>query len=198
MRTIREDPYSLTEIDGVGFARADTIAIAADFPPESDRRAQAAAWYLLGEAERRGHTHLPLGELTAQAPKLLGYQSDPDVLVSAPGLIVEDGRIYRQSTLDRECWLASDLNERATAEPVLEHTPEQSGDEKLTDEQWQAVLGAFTLAPVGRHRRPRRRQDRLHQGDRPGGEGGRTSGSASAPRPVVPPAGWARRPAPRR
>jgi len=143
MRTIREDPYSLTEIDGVGFARADTIAIAAGFPPESERRAQAAAWYLLGEAERRGHTHLPLGELTAQSAKLLGYRPDPEVLTSAAGLIAEKDRIYRQSTLDRECWLAADLKERADAEPVLEHSPEQIGDEKLTAEQWQAVLGAF-------------------------------------------------------
>ncbi|MCB0870559.1 MAG: AAA family ATPase [Solirubrobacterales bacterium] len=144
MRTIREDPYSLTEIDGVGFARADTIAIAAGFPPESDRRAQAAAWFLVGEAERQGHTHLPAGELTGKAAKLLGYRPDPDVLVSAAGLITESERVYRQSTLDRECWLASDLNQRASAGPVLEHSPEQSGDERLTAEQWQAVLGAFS------------------------------------------------------
>ncbi|MBX7189298.1 MAG: AAA family ATPase [Solirubrobacterales bacterium] len=143
MRTIREDPYSLTEIDGVGFARADTIAIAAGFPPESDRRAQAAAWYLLGEAERRGHTHLPLNELVAQATKLLGYRPEPEVLTSASGVIAEEDRIYRQSTLDRECWLAGDLRERAAGEAVLDHSPEPGADEKLTAEQWQAVAGAF-------------------------------------------------------
>lgn len=142
MRTIREDPYTLTEIDGVGFARADTIAIAAGFPPESDRRAQAAAWYLLGEAERRGHTHLPLDELVRQAGKLLGHPPDPDVLVAAKGLITESDRIYRQSTLDRECWLAGDLRERAGLESVLEHAPEPA-DDRLTAEQWQAVVGAF-------------------------------------------------------
>lgn len=143
MRTIREDPYSLTEIDGVGFARADTIAIAAGFPPESDRRAQAAAWFLLGEAERRGHTHLPVDELVGQATKLLGHRPDPEVLTDARGVIAEDGRVYRQSTLDRECSLAADLRERASAEPHLDHSPEQAGDENLTAEQWQAVIGAF-------------------------------------------------------
>lgn len=35
MAVIREDPYRLTEIDGVGFVRADTIALAADVPLES-------------------------------------------------------------------------------------------------------------------------------------------------------------------
>lgn len=143
MKTIREDPYSLTEIDGVGFARADTIAIAAGFPLESDRRAQAAAWYLLGEAERRGHTHLPLAELNGQAAKLLDYRPEPEVLLTAAGLIAEDERVYRRSTLDRECWLADNLRARASAEPVLEHSPEQSADERLTPEQWQAVVGAF-------------------------------------------------------
>ena len=43
MAILHEDPYRLTEVPGVGFARADKIALAADVPPESSRRAQAAA-----------------------------------------------------------------------------------------------------------------------------------------------------------
>ena len=35
MAILHEDPYRLTEVDGVGFARADKIALAADVPPES-------------------------------------------------------------------------------------------------------------------------------------------------------------------
>ncbi len=65
MAILHEDPYRLTEVDGVGFARADRIALAGDVPPESDRRAQAAAVFAIAEAEQEGHTHLPLGELAA-------------------------------------------------------------------------------------------------------------------------------------
>ena len=54
MQVLHEDPYGLTEIDGVGFARADLIALAADVPRESDRRAEAAAAFTLAEAERQG------------------------------------------------------------------------------------------------------------------------------------------------
>lgn len=144
MRTIRDDPYRLTEIDGVGFVRADKIALAADVPPESDRRAQAAAYYLLGEAERRGHTHLPVEELRRNAAKLLGITPDPGVIASAHGLIEEDGRIYRERTLNRELWVAGDLRDRALIEPELEHVPDHPEDETLTNEQWQAVLGAFS------------------------------------------------------
>ena len=80
MAILHEDPYRLTEVDGVGFARADKIALAADVPPESSRRAQAAAVYALAEAEQQGNTYLPLAELTQRTAKLIGLQPDPDVL----------------------------------------------------------------------------------------------------------------------
>ncbi len=65
MAILHEDPYRLTEVDGVGFARADKIALAADVPPESSRRAQAAAVFALAEAEQQGHSFLPVDELVA-------------------------------------------------------------------------------------------------------------------------------------
>ncbi len=65
MAILHEDPYRLTEVDGVGFARADKIALAADVPPESSRRAQAAAVYALSEAEQQGNSYLPIDELSA-------------------------------------------------------------------------------------------------------------------------------------
>ncbi len=144
LRVLREDPYRLTEVDGVGFQRADTIAQGAGVPPESDRRAQAAAWYLLGEAERRGHTHLGRDVLTGQTRDLLGLEPDPGVLLAAPGLIAEDYRVYREHTLSREQWVAAELRDRAESDPHLDLTPEQEPDSELTAEQWQAVLAAFT------------------------------------------------------
>ena len=56
---LHEDPYRLTEVEGVGFVRADKIALAADVPPESDKRAQAAALYTVREAENQGNSFLP-------------------------------------------------------------------------------------------------------------------------------------------
>jgi exodeoxyribonuclease V alpha subunit len=143
MKTIREDPYSLIQIEGVGFVRADTIAMASDVPPESDRRAQAAAYYLLGEAERRGHTHLPTENLLGEVTRLLDSRPEHSVIVDAPGLIEEDDRVYRLATRDREVRTASDLKERAAEEPALDHEPDLPEDESLTGEQWQAVSGAF-------------------------------------------------------
>ncbi|HWP32178.1 MAG TPA: ATP-dependent RecD-like DNA helicase, partial [Solirubrobacterales bacterium] len=149
MAILHEDPYRLTEVEGVGFARADKIALAGDVPPESDRRAQAAAVFALGEAEQQGNSYLPLEELAARTAKLIGLRPDPQVLTEADGLIVEDERIYRERTRASEVAVARTLAARAAAPSHLEHDPGESppadeGQEsELTEEQWAAVRGAF-------------------------------------------------------
>jgi exodeoxyribonuclease V alpha subunit len=144
MAILHEDPYRLTEVDGVGFARADKIALAADVPPESSKRAQAAAVFALAEAEQQGHTNLPVAELRGRAAKLLGLDPDPDVLVDARGLLVEEGRVYRELTHAGEVAVAETLRARAGAPPHLDHEPGDLPEEEgLTEEQWAAVRGAF-------------------------------------------------------
>ncbi|HWO16988.1 MAG TPA: AAA family ATPase, partial [Solirubrobacterales bacterium] len=144
MAILHEDPYRLTEVDGVGFARADKIALAADVPPESSKRAQAAAVFALAEAEQQGHTNLPVAELRGRAAKLLGLDPDPDVLVEARGLYIEEGRVYRELTHASEVAVAETLRARAGAPPHLDHEPGDLPEEEgLTEEQWAAVRGAF-------------------------------------------------------
>jgi exodeoxyribonuclease V alpha subunit len=144
MTILHEDPYRLTEIEGVGFARADKIAIAADVPPESSRRAQAAAVYSLQEAEQQGNSFLPIEELTRRTARLIGLVPDPDVLVEARGLLAEGDRVYRESTHDSEVAVAATLAARLTAPPHLDHDPGENPGARLTDEQWAAVHGAFS------------------------------------------------------
>ena len=142
---LHENPYRLTEVDGVGFARADKIALIADIPPESDKRAQAAALYVLSEAEQQGHAYLPIAELTRRTADLLGLTPDPDVLIAAKGLVVDEDRVYRERTHASEVAVAEELSIRAAAPPFLEHVPGEDGDPEgeLTAEQWAAVRSAF-------------------------------------------------------
>jgi exodeoxyribonuclease V alpha subunit len=140
---LHEDPYRLTEVPGVGFARADKIALAADVPPESSRRAQAAALYALIEAEQQGNSFLPLEELARRTARLIGLAPDPDVLVGARGLVDDEGRVYREGTLASERAVAATLAARAAAPPHLDHDPGETPRDELTDEQWAAVRGAF-------------------------------------------------------
>jgi exodeoxyribonuclease V alpha subunit len=149
MAILHEDPYRLTEVEGVGFARADRIALAADVPPDSPRRAQAAAVFAIAEAEAQGHSFLPLAELARRTAGLIGLVPDPDVLVEARGLLLDEGRAYRGQTLASERSVAETLRSRAAAPPHLDHVPPESpppdsaGDGELTAEQWAAVRGAF-------------------------------------------------------
>jgi exodeoxyribonuclease V alpha subunit len=151
MTILHEDPYRLTEVAGVGFARADRIALAADVPPESERRAQAAAVFALSEAEQQGNTYLPVEELNRRTAKLIGLQPDPDVPARARGLLLDEGRAYRELTHASEIAVAETLAARAAAPLSLDHDPGDSppddgeADEtrRLTEEQWAAVRGAF-------------------------------------------------------
>ncbi len=143
MSILHEDTYRLTEVAGVGFTRADTIALANDVPPESRRRAQAAAAYALAEAEKQGHTNLPLPELAARSAKLLGLQPDPTDIADSPGLLIDDERVYRELTHASEVAVAATLAARAAEDPELAHEPGELPEGELTDEQWAAVRGAF-------------------------------------------------------
>jgi exodeoxyribonuclease V alpha subunit len=143
MAILHEDPYRLTEVDGVGFARADRIALAGDVPPESDRRAQAAAVYAIAEAEQEGHSHLPVAELAGRTAKLIGLTPDPAVLVAARGMLLDGERAYRERTHASEVAVAATLRARASAPPTLDHEPPESGGDGLTPEQWSAVRAAF-------------------------------------------------------
>ncbi|HEY7456315.1 MAG TPA: AAA family ATPase [Solirubrobacterales bacterium] len=148
---LHEDPYRLTEVAGVGFARADRIALAADVPPESERRAQAAAVFALSDAEQQGNAFLPVEELNRRTAKLIGLRPDPDVPVRARGLVLDEGRAYREPTHAGELAVAATLAERAAAAAQLGHDPGEvppeqldADEERLTDEQWAAVRGAFS------------------------------------------------------
>ena len=142
MAVLHEDPYRLTEIEGIGFARADKIALATDVPPDSDRRAQAAAVFALADAEQEGHTNLPMRELERRTERLIERRVERDVLLGARGLLVDHGFVYRERTFDSEVAVAQMLHARAALPPYLDHEP-RNHQEGLTDEQWAAVHGAF-------------------------------------------------------
>ena len=143
MDIVNEDPYKLTEIRGIGFARADKIALATDMPPESEQRARGAAVFVLEEAEQQGHTNLPVEELVKRTGKLIGSDPDPGVVTTARGLVVDYGYVYREKTLKSEISLANTLRVRAEAPPCIDYDPDPELGSNLTDEQWDAVCAAF-------------------------------------------------------
>jgi exodeoxyribonuclease V alpha subunit len=161
---VRQRPYELTSVFGVGFTIADTIARAAGVPRDSVGRVRAAVIHVLSEAERDGSTCLPVGDLASGAGKLLGAPPPGAELLqdmfAADQIHLEEGDdgvvwAYRPPTAALEAELAETIRRLRDAEPVLEparlagptpaapSSPAAAGDLIPAPEQWSAVEAAF-------------------------------------------------------
>ncbi|MCL2741620.1 MAG: ATP-dependent RecD-like DNA helicase [Oscillospiraceae bacterium] len=70
---IRENPYRLAEGDfGIGFRKADEIAMRLGVSPDSKDRVRAGVRHALSQASLNGHTYLPEAVLRRCAADLLG------------------------------------------------------------------------------------------------------------------------------
>jgi exodeoxyribonuclease V alpha subunit len=148
---VRERPYDLTSVFGVGFATADVIARAAGVPADSPARARAAVLHVLAEAEREGSTCLPVPELARATAALLGFAPDAAFLqrmAEERALVIEpDGEevwAYRPATAALEAELAAQVAALLDAEPVLKLPGEPPpADVVPAPEQAAAVRAAF-------------------------------------------------------
>jgi len=80
---IRNNPFRLIEdVDGVGFATADMLAVSMGLDKESSFRVGAAVVHVLKTAaSTKGHTYLPLGMLVRETMKLLSLEGEKEHLV---------------------------------------------------------------------------------------------------------------------
>jgi len=82
--TVKENPYILCEeIDGVGFVKADQIARAMGFDPDSDFRRGAGIKHVLHQNLSNGHTFLPLDTLCEVSARLLAAGRGEDAVQAA-------------------------------------------------------------------------------------------------------------------
>lgn len=59
---ITRNPYLLTEVEGIGFQKADTVALSLGFSPDSPHRTAAALQHSLQQkVSKDGHTAIPVG-----------------------------------------------------------------------------------------------------------------------------------------
>lgn len=74
---LRENPYILAqEVWGIGFLRADTIALKIGFAKDSHFRIRAGIVYALERAMQQGHCYLPKQILMQQTMELLALQGE--------------------------------------------------------------------------------------------------------------------------
>lgn len=96
IRVVRKEPYRLaSDVWGIGFKTADTIAKSVGIPHDSPDRIRAGLQFTLSEAAENGHCYLPEPNLVADAAKILDVPSELvtgclDDLVAAEGVVRED------------------------------------------------------------------------------------------------------------
>jgi exodeoxyribonuclease V alpha subunit len=75
---VQEDPYTLaSEVYGIGFIKADAIALSMGTPPDAETRIRAGLAYALDQLSKEGHTYAPREVLVAKAKSLLGLDNMP-------------------------------------------------------------------------------------------------------------------------
>jgi exodeoxyribonuclease V alpha subunit len=96
---LKENPYAMTQVEGVGFRIADVVAHKLGIVSNDPRRLAAGMEYLLQQAENDGHVCLPRAEMLERAPKLLerGFKGPtPEQLNTAIDSMVADGRLWSE------------------------------------------------------------------------------------------------------
>jgi exodeoxyribonuclease V alpha subunit len=93
---VRAEPYRLaSDVWGIGFKTADTIAASVGIARDSPERIKAGLAYTLSEAADDGHCYLPAPNLIADAAKILDVPTEMiapclDELAAAEGVIREE------------------------------------------------------------------------------------------------------------
>ena len=129
IEAVKENPYRLAaEVQGIGFKRADAIAVNMGFPHDAPERVRAGVVYLLGELAGAGHVAFPQDALAAKASELL--QVSLDLIEAAlrdeeaAGRVITEreieGRfVYLRPLHDAEFQVAQFLHAIARAESQL-------------------------------------------------------------------------------
>ena len=153
-RQIRENPYLLTDIDGVGFKRADEIAAKLGITGSDPRRIKAGMVYVLKElATIEGHCCLPREELTKKAAHktVLDINREEVVPVMEQALtdgdLVEYGYVYLPDMLKAEQEVAERLQQltetrglgKGLAHSIAINATQDAGNIHYNDQQKEAV-----------------------------------------------------------
>jgi len=130
-RFILDNPYNMIELPGIGFVKADIVALKNGMKPEHPDRIFAGLKHVLREATQEGHCFLPALELFQQAKFLL--QIDPDI-ISQQLIEAKSNPAYDDFTCIQGKWYLKEIYEQ---ERGVEHIISTMG--KLSDARFQAI-----------------------------------------------------------
>lgn len=159
MDIVRNHPYRLCELVGIGFKTADHIAISMGIDPHSAERVDEGLIFTLTDAEQKGHLCMEKHSFITETLKLLDTDGlTEEMLAIRASRLLESGRlaayegqVYREATARTEQNLAWSIWSMLTAPPpksVSDIAAEIQAEEvrqglQLADEQRRAVMTAL-------------------------------------------------------
>lgn len=147
-RIIRDNPYCLTDVWGVRFELADSLAAGFGIQPDDPRRIAGGVKRVLQDALEEGHVFLPFGDLKARVVEMLSVPVEKvrPVLVEQIlklGTLANDGQdIYLPAYLKAEKELAASLHALVQQPMTIDWNPDDMDGKlgiTLDDTQVQAI-----------------------------------------------------------
>ncbi len=91
VQVLKHNPYVLTRMQGIGFQRADQMALSIGIKRNDPSRLRTALQYVLGEqTTREGHVFLPEHELVEEALRQVGPPATRDEVQAQLELLIRD------------------------------------------------------------------------------------------------------------
>lgn len=111
---VTENPYRLADdINGIGFKKADEIALKLGIDPESDFRVSACIKYVLQKKAQEGHTYFPenllVEEVRGELKKQIGHEKIQKLIEESPYIIRDGSNVYLQYLFHFEYEIAEKL-----------------------------------------------------------------------------------------
>ncbi len=160
MEIVKEHPYRLCEIPGIGFLTADKIALSMGFDRLSTDRVDEGMLYTLSEAEGKGHLCMEKHAFVKACLKLLDTEDLTEEMVGNRAMrLINDGKlmtfqgnVYRASTAAAEAYLAYLVARRVNVKPkcvipnldMILDREETKLNISMAEEQRMAVKTALT------------------------------------------------------
>ena len=160
MDIVRNHPYRLCELAGIGFLTADKIAASIGVDPLSPERVDAALLYTLTDAETKGHLCMEKHDFLRQCLKLLRTEAlTEDMAAARAARLLQNGqlisygdKVYREATARAEEELAKQVVRMLQSKVYLKKgglsmdltALEGRLNLSLNEEQREAVLTALT------------------------------------------------------
>ena len=131
LSAIRDNPYVLTKVPGIGFLKADVFARSMGIKADASCRLRAGVIYALDNASGEGHMYLPMDELVEESYKITGFDCTDEIRAMTGFSLMESDGIYIRGRYFAEKRVANDIHELSGKRPALKDEEIKEVEKKL-------------------------------------------------------------------